>query len=191
MKSARLASLAYYYCDLGNDKRNHLRELVSSLLLQLCYQSDSYYDKVSKFYLELANGSRYPSDDALVLCLKRILKLPGQAPVYLIVDALDECPIISDVPSPREKMLTLVKQLLVSQCPNLRICVTSRSEADISAALEPLPFRSISLHNENGHREDIAHYIKYVVNTDPNMQEWRATDKELVIDVLTHKVDGV
>src|SRR6266403_2018304 len=142
MKSARLASLAYYYCDLGNDKRNHLRELVSSLLLQLCYQSDSYYDKVSKFYLELANGSRYPSDDALV------------------------------------------KQLLVSQCPNLRICVTSRSEADISAALEPLPFRSISLHNENGHREDIAHYIKYVVNTDPNMQEWRATDKELVIDVL-------
>jgi len=191
MKKTGLASLAYYYCDLRDDKRNYLRGLVSSLLLQLCHQSDSYCDKVSKLYLKHANGSRYPSDDALVLCLKGILKLPGQAPVYLILDALDESPIISDVPFPREKVLMLVEQLLVSQCPNLHICVTSRSKADISAALEPLSFRSISLRDENRHREDISCYIKSVVNTDPNMQEWRTTDKELVIDVLTHQVDGM
>ncbi len=191
MKRAGLASLAYYYCNLRDDKRNHLRGLVSSLLLQLCHQSDSCCDKVSKLYSEYANGSRYPSDNALVLCLKDVLKLPGQAPVYLIIDALDECPIMSDVPSPREKVLVLVEQLLVSEYPNLRICITSRSEADISAALKPLSFRPISLHDENGHREDIACYIKSVVNTDPNMQEWRTTDKELVIDVLIHEVDGV
>jgi hypothetical protein len=192
MRRAGLASLAYYYCDSRNDKKKDLRGLVSSLLLQLCHQSDPYRDMFSKFYSKNAEGSRCrlpcPNDAALALCLEGILKLPGQSPVYLIVDGLDECPTTSDA---REKVLMLVRQLTTSKYPNLRICVTSRLEPDFSVVLEPLSFRSISLHDESGHREDIARYIKSVVNTDPNMRKWRATDKELVINVLTHKVDGM
>jgi hypothetical protein len=186
MRRAGLASLAYYYCDFRDDKKKDLRGLVSSLLVQLCHQSDM----ASKFYSEHAEGSRC-NDAALVLCLKGILKLPGQSPVYLIMDGLDECPTTSDMPPAREKMLMLVRQLTTSKYPNLRICVTSRLEPDIRVVLEPSSFRSISLHDESGHGEDIARYIKSVVNTDPNMRKWRATDKELVINVLTHKVDGM
>jgi hypothetical protein len=192
MKRAGLASLAFFYCDFREDGKKDLRGLVSSLLVQLCHQSDSYSGMVSKLYSEHAKSPHYPSDDALVLCLRRILDLPGQPPIFLIIDALDECPITSsDLPSPREKVLTLVKQLMVSRFPNLRICVTSRAETDVKVVLEPLCFRSISLHDESGHREDIVWYIKSVVRTDPIMQAWRLTDKELLIDVLTHKVDGV
>jgi hypothetical protein len=191
MRRAGLVSLAYYYCDFRVDKQKDLRGLVSSLLVQLCHQSDSYCDIVSKFYSEHAKRSRCPSDAALVLCLKGLLKLPGQTPVYLIVDALDECPTTSDMPPAQEKVLMLVRQLTTSKYPNLRVCVTSRFEPDLSVVLEPLSFHSISLHDESGQKEDIVSYIKSVIHTDLKMQAWRAGDKELVINVLTHKVNGM
>ena len=191
MRRAGLVSLAYYYCDFRDDKKRDLHGLVSSLLVQLCHQSNSYREMVSKFYSKHAKESGCPSDAALVSCLEGLLKLPGQTPVYLIVDALDECPTTSDMPPAREKVLMLVRQLMTSKYPNLRICVTSQLEPDLSVVLEPLSFRSISLHDESGQKEDIASYIKSVVHTDPKLQTWRAGDKELVINVLIHKVNGM
>ena len=198
MKRAGLVSLAYYYCDFRDDQKKDLRGLVSSLLVQLCHQSDSYVDMVSKFcskfYSKRANESRCPSDAALVQCLKDLLKHSGQAPVYLIVDALDKFPTTSvtlDIPPAREKVLILVRHLTPSNYPNLRVCVTSRLEPGLRAVLEPLSFRSISLHDESGLKEDIASYIKSVVHTDPKIKGWRASIKQQVIKVLTHKVDGM
>ena len=189
MRRTGLASLAYFYCDFRDDKKRDLHGLVSSLLVQLCHQSDSYCDMVSKFYLEHAKKSRYPSDAALVLCLKGILSLSGQPPVYLIVDALDECLTTSDMPPAREKVLMLVRQLMASEYPNLCICVTGRLEPNLSVVIDPLSVRSVSIHVESGQKEDIASYIKSVVHTDPKMQAWRADDEQLVVDVLTQKVE--
>jgi hypothetical protein len=126
-----------------------------------------------------------------VQCLKDILGVSGQATVYLIIDGLDECSNTSTMPSPREKVLNLLKGLMDSQLPNLRICVTSRPEIDIKAVLESLTLHSISLHNEGGQMEDIDNYIKSVVNMDSNMRRWKTADKELVIDVLIEKSDGM
>jgi hypothetical protein len=186
-----LVSQAFFYCDFREEEKRDLRGLLSSVLVQLCHQSDSYSQILSGFYSEHKNGSQHPSDDALEQCLKNILEVPGQAPVYLILDGLDECSNTSAMPSPREKVLMLLEDLINSQSPNLRICVTSRPEIDITVALEPLTFRSVSLHDESGQTEDIENYIRSVVNTDPKMRRWKAVDKELVIDVLITKSDGM
>ena len=191
MKRAGLVLLAYYYCDFRDDKQKDLRGLVSSLLVQLCHQSDSYCDMVSKFFKKHKHNLSCPSDAALVSCLKCLLNLPGQTPVYLIVDALDECPTTLDLSPAREKVLTLVSQLTTSKYPNLHVCVTSRLEPDLSVVLEPLSFRSISLHDESGQKEAVTSYIKSVVHTDTKMQAWRAGDKELVTNMLTHKAEGM
>ena len=191
MRKLGLASLAFYYCDFREDQKKDLRGLLSSFLVQLCHQFDSYSDVLSKFYSEHSKGSRQPSDDSLVECLKEILKLPGQAPVYLIIDALDECPVTSSLPSPRDEVLVLVEELIDSQVPNLRICVTSRPETDIKAILDPLTFYSTSIHDEIGQMQDIENYIRSVINTDRMMRRWNATDKQLIIDVLTNKADGM
>jgi hypothetical protein len=191
LRKLGLASLAFFYCDFREDQKKDLRGLLSSLLVQLGHQSDSYCDVLSKLYLEHIDGSRQPSDESLVDCLKEMLKLPRQAPVYFIMDALDECPITSSLPSPRDKVLMFVEELIDSQLPNLRICVTSRPEADIKAVLDPWTFRFISLHDECGQREDIENYIKSVVNTDRMMRRWNAADKQLVIEVLTNKAHGM
>jgi hypothetical protein len=191
MRKAGLASLAFFYCDFREDQKRGLRGLLSSLLVQLCHQSDTYCDMLTKFYSEHAKGSRDPSDDALAECLMKLLKLPGLAPVYLIVDALDECPSTSAVPSPRDEVLNLIKELIKSEISNLRICVTSRPETDIKDVLDPLIFRAVSLHDENGQKMDIEDYIKSVINTNPKNKRWKAEDKQLVIEVLTSKADGM
>jgi hypothetical protein len=191
MRKSGLASLAMFYHDFREDQKKNLRGLVSSVLVQLCRQSDSYSDILSKFYTEHENGSQDPSDDALVRCLNDILEFPGQAPVYFVVDALDECPNTAAMPTPREKILTLVEQLIESQLANLRICVTSRPETDIKVVLDPLAFRSISIHDESGQMEDIENYIKSVVNTDPKNRKWKQEDKQRVIDALTERAGGM
>ena len=191
LRKSGLASLAFFYYDFRENNKRDLRGLLSSVLVQLCHQSDSYSQILSRFYFEHENGSRHPSNDVLVKCLKNMLEAPGQAPVYLILDGLDECSNMSTMPSPREKILSFLNNLIDSQLPNLRICVTSRPEIDIKVALEPLAFHSVSLHDEGGQKEDIENYIRFVVNTDPTMQKWKAADKELVIDVLIEKSDGM
>ena len=191
MRKLGLASMAFFYCDFREEQKTDSRGLLSSWLVQLCHQSDAYFDILSNFYLEHSNGSRQPSDDALVECLKEILKLSGQAPVYLVMDALDECPMTSSRSSPRDRVLMVVETLFDSQFPNIRICITSRPETDIKAVLYPFTFRSISLHDESGQMEDINNYIKAVVNTDRMMRRWKATDKQQAIDVLTNKADGM
>ena len=74
---------------------------------------------------------------------------------------------------------------------NLRICITSRPETDIKPILEPLTFRSISIHDEKGQIEDIENYIQSVVNTGAQSRRWKREDKQLVIDILTKHADGM
>ena len=126
----------------------------------------------------------------LVRCLKDLLNLPGQAPIYLIVDALDKC-LNTSLPSHRDQVLVLLKDLVDSKLPNLRICVTSRPETDIQPILEPLTFCSVSLHDESGQKQDIENYIKSIINMDRRMQRWTSVHKQLVIGVLTERADGM
>jgi len=183
------ASLAFFYCDFRENQKKDGRGLLSSLLVQLCDQSDAYYYALFKFYLEHKNGSQHASDSELVQCLKNVLEIPEEVPVYVIIDALDEC-LNSGPLSPREQVLELVVELVKSQIPNLRICVTSRPESDIMAFLHHLALRSVSLHEENGQAQDIAEYVKFVVNTDPKMQIWREEDRKYATEVLTSEADG-
>ena len=70
---------------------------------------------------------------------------------------------------------------------------SSRPEVDIRAVLQPLAFRSVSLHDESGQKADIADYVRSVVNSpmSTEMRRWRKDDKELVIEMLTERADGM
>jgi len=179
-----------FYYDFREDEKKDFRGLLSSILFQLCDQSDSYYTILSTFHSTHRDGARSPSNDELIRCLKDLLGLPGQAPIYLIIDALDEC-LNTSLPSHRDQVLMLLEDLVDSKLPNLRICVTSRPETDIKPILEPLTFRSVSLHDESGQKEDIENYIKSIVTTDRRMRRWTSVHKRLVIDVLTERADGM
>ena len=186
-----LATLGFFYCDFREDDKKKLRGLVSSLLVQLCEYSDTYSTILSGFYSSNKHGRRNPSDGALIGCLKAILKHPGQAPVFIIIDGLDECPSTSGLPSARAKVLMFVEDLVKLRLRDLHICITSRPEVDIMNILDPLHFRTVILHEEIGQQQDIINYVKSVINTDRTMKRWKAADKELVIKELTTKAQGM
>ena len=191
MRKSGLASHAMFYYDFREEKNKGVRGLLTSVLVQLCRQSDAYCDILSQLYSEHEDGHERPSDTRLIRCLKGLLEVPRQAPIFLIVDALDECPNTPSLSSPREQVLIFLKSLTDSRLPNLRICITSRPEPDIKAILEPLSFRSVSLHDESGQKEDMKNYVESVVNTNNNMRNWNPEYKQLVIDVLTRRADGM
>ena len=185
--------MAYFYFDFRDANKQGLRDLVLSLLTQLSALSAPRCDILSDLYSAHDQGKNQPSDTILAECLKRMLTLPDQPPTYLIIDALDESPNTTGILSPRESVLQLVKELVELHLPNLRICVTSRPEIDIRDVLAPLTSRRVSLHDQSGQKKDIVDYVKSVVysNSQPIMRRWRTEDKELVIEVLSERADGM
>ena len=184
-----LASMAYFYFDFRDAHKQGLRDLVCSFLTQLSDLSLPRYEILSHLYLAHRSKNQ-PSESALVNCLKKMLTLPGQRPTFLIIDALDESPNI-DFPSAHEKVLQLLKELVDLRLSNLHICVTSRPEIDIRNTIVSLPTLGMSLHDESGQRKDIADYVRSVVYTDPIMKRWKEEDKELAVEVLSGRADGM
>ena len=191
MRAAGLATMAYYYFDFRDVKKQNLYGLLSSLLSQLSSTSDSCSDILSQFRSNHAGGTKNPTTSALIKCIKDMLSLPGHGPIHIIVDALDECPDLSGMRSAREEVLDFVEELVGLKLSNLHLCVASRPEIDIRKSLEPLNPLQISLHDESGQKDDIIEYIKSVVHSDRKMRSWRDEDKELVIKVLSENVDGM
>ena len=120
-----------------------------------------------------------------------MIRSSAQAPIYLIFDALDECPNTTGMPSARDNVLAVVEKLVKLNLPNLRLCITSRPEIDIRTSLEPLTPNRISLHEQSGQKKDIVDYVNSVVHSDKNMRRWREEDKNVVIDVLSDRADGM
>ena len=189
--AAGLATMAYYYFDFRDIKKQDCYGLLSSLVSQLSADSDPCFNILSQLYSNHSRGIRKPDIDALKSCITDMLGLSGQAPIYVIVDGLDECPNSSGMTSAREEILELIEELVDLKLPNVHLCVASRPEIDIRTVLEPLTSYSICLHDESGHKEDIIAYIKSAVQSDWTMRKWREEDQNLVIDTLSRKADGM
>ncbi len=183
--------MAYFYFDFRDVDKQKLCNVLPSLLVQLSARSDVCCDKLSQLYSAHDRGVQKPSDRAMAECLKQMLALEGQEPTYIILDALDECPVTSSIPSPREEVLELVEDLVGLHLPNLHICATSRPEPDIQIVFERLTERPVSLHDESGQKEDIVNYVSSAVHSDRRMGRWREEDKMLVIKALSEKADGM
>ncbi|KAF8496139.1 hypothetical protein F5888DRAFT_1835168 [Russula emetica] len=174
LRDAGRASMAYFYFDFRDVDKQKLTTcfpLCSSnflpALIPVVTYSPTLFDPRSWVSTE-------PSDREMVGCLKEMLSLEAQPPIYIILDALDECPVTTTIPpSPREEVLEFVDELVGLHLPNLHICVTSRPEHDIRVVLEGLTEHPVSLHDERGCR-------------DGGMK-----DKNLVIKILSEKVDGM
>ena len=191
MLAAGLATMAYYYFDFRDVKKQDCYGLLSSLVLQLSAESDSCFDTLSHLYSDHGRGIEKPDIDALKKCITDMLSLPKQGPVYIILDAVDECPNFPGRPSARGEILEFIGELVDLRHPHVHLCVASRPEMDIRTVLESLTSLKISLHDESGQKEDIISYIKSVVRSDWNMRRWTEEDKQLVIDTLSDKADGM
>ena len=183
--------MAYFYFDFRDVDKQKLQNLLPSLLIQHSARSDLCCDTLSRLYSSHDRGVRKPNDHDMIECLKEMLTLDEQHPTYIILDAIDECPLRSSNGSPREEVLDFINELVGLHVRNVHICVTSRPEVDIQAILGPLAAHPVSLHNQSGQKQDIADYVRSFVETDRRMRRWRGEDKDLVIKILPEKADGM
>ena len=193
LQEAGQAAIAYFYFDSKDADKQDLRNALPSLLTQLSAYSDSYCDVLSHVHQAHNNGEEIPTAETMITSFKEMPALPDQGPVYIILDALDECPHYLTISSPRMQVLTFLRDLVGLQLPNLHICVTSRQEIDIRTTLEPLVSYTISIHDQNGQKKDIEDYIISSVYSDSGglMRGWREEDNEWVIDTLSKRADGM
>ena len=197
MRERGLAAVGYFYVDFHDHKKREARGLLSSLLVQLGTQSDRFFEILSKLHAVHNRGGEKPSKEELEMCLKDMLNCPGQAPVFIVIDALDEYPDSRSpgsppgVPTPRRWVLTILKGLTELKLPNLHLCLTSRPEVDIQKVLELLGPVSVSLHTQKGQLDAIAQYVESIVVADFAMKSWSKKTKKLVIDTLVSKSHGM
>jgi hypothetical protein len=193
ISNAGSGHVAFFFFDFKDTGKQDARALLSSLIVQLSDQSDSFYDILLGFYSTHHDGTQEPGVGALTQCLEDMLAVPGELPIYIIIDALDECPDTTGIPSSREQVLAVVKRLVELNAPKLHLCITSRPEVDIRISLELLTSTSnrISLHDETGQMNDINNFIKVVVHSDKNMRRWRDEDKRLAVETLVNRAEGM
>jgi hypothetical protein len=193
MRKAKPALIAYHYFDYKDTFKRNVHGLLTSLLFQLSDDSDRCLDVLYLLYKTCREGAEQASDAALTECLKTMLELPDQLPIFIIMDALDECPNFIGTPSAREEVLDFVDDLVGTRHSKLFVCITSRPEQDIQAVFNPLtsPSCRVSLHEEQGQRGDINTYVRSFVHSDRAMRRWREEDKELVITTLSERAQGM
>ncbi|KAN0130291.1 hypothetical protein V8E53_011914 [Lactarius tabidus] len=178
LRDAGLASMAYFYFyfDFRDTDKQNRRSLLLSLLSQLSARSNLCCDILHRAFVTHDNGAHKPTDDVLIQCLKKTLTFSNGHPIYIIMDALDECPNTFGMPTPRELVLNLVK---------------ARPEIDIRNALEPLTSLRVSLHDQTGQKKDTIEYVRSVVHSDTMMGKWGTQDQKLVIKTLSNRANGM
>ena len=193
MRKDGSALVAHYYFDFKDATKRDIGGLLASLLSQLSHNSDRFRKILYELYKTSGDRFERPKASALEKCLKTMVELPGQPPIFIIVDALDECSSTTGLPSARGEVLDFVEILARSNNPKLFICITCRHEQDIKTVLNGLTPKSshVSLHEESGQRGDIINYVRHVVNTTREMQTWSKDDKELIVNTLSKRAGGM
>ena len=188
-----LATLAFFYFDFRDVNKQDVRSLLSSLLIQLCRESDKYSRILFRRYLNHDNGTRQPSEEVLMECLKDMLKVSGHGELYIVVDALDECPSFPGYPTPREQVLAILRELVILRLPHVHFCFTSRPEVDIRNAMKDLAVHNVSLHEQDGQNQDIFDYIEFIFSSDRpgHIQRWKEEDRQLAKDTLLNGARGM
>ena len=194
LRDAEQATLAYYYFDFREKQKQNIRNFIISILVQLSEDSHPCSKIFYRLYLSHGNGLRQPSNDVLMACLKEMLTVANQLPLFIIIDALDECTDTPGIQSSQEAILDIVNDLAhLSHLrhPNLHLCVSSHPEIDVEAKLLPLAVIPVSLHGQSGRKRDIANYVGSVMSSDESLKKWRDEDKKLVVEELSERADGM
>jgi hypothetical protein len=108
-----------------------------------------------------------PPTDQLMSAFKSTISDAGE--VYILMDALDECP---EKNGERSELCAMLQDILEWKKQNVHILAVSRKENDLNEMLEPLcTIGPISLESRIID-EDIEKFIKNQLSTDRKLKQW-------------------
>ncbi|KAJ7192002.1 hypothetical protein GGX14DRAFT_406692 [Mycena pura] len=152
---ARAEHYVFFYFDTNNPEQQTVTHLLCSLVTQLSIRSNPPDGKLGALWTSHANGQKLLTDVELISdALLPLLKDFDQRPVYIVLDALDEC-------SDRPGLLCLISTVLDAKLLNVHILVTSRPE--VQAGRPELVKLAVSVSLEDCVDGDIEFYLTEVL----------------------------
>ncbi|KAJ7487141.1 ankyrin repeat-containing domain protein [Mycena latifolia] len=146
---ARKEPVVFFYFDTNNSGQRTVAQLLCTLVAHLSGQADSPSKTLSDLWRSHANGQHLPSNSALISEALIPVLMEFTRPVYIVLDALDEC-------SEREKLLDSLNRVLDAVPSDIHLLLTSRPEVPHGTNLVQ---RGVSLSLEGCVDEDIKSYI--------------------------------
>lgn len=173
--------VAYFLFSFREEAKQKAFNLLSSVLAQLVMQTTTISDSLESFYQEHQHGR--PPKDGLFSEIKSFL----HDPIFIVVDALDECP---DNGNERKSLCQILAELHKWEAQNLHILVTSRKEPDITAALSSISTSEpISITEKV--KSDIHKYVSTQLATDAELKDYSTELKDKIQRVLVEKAKGM
>jgi hypothetical protein len=182
--------LAYFYFDFNDAKKQSVQNCLSSLLAQLCNQADEIPKDLLALYERCGKGYNTPKVNELISSISLFATMKKVEDIFLVVDALDECPKFGD-DSPRAELLKVLKAINGFDSSNIHLLVTSRQEVDIREGLMPLlSVPALSIQGA-ATASDIQIYIRSQLSLEPKFKCW-SEDIKLEIEIaLAKSADGM
>lgn len=189
-KTKPRARLAYYYFDFSDHETQNLNTFLRCLLWQLSQHDDTLPPPVQTLFDSHDNGRKYASDEVLADALFELLSGESDRPAYIIIDALDECPIKSRDDF-CELILTRIEQTgQASRAYNFLF--TSRNEFDIEKRMSessagihqvPIPVDCVGA--------DVRLHVRHFISVNWTMKNFPETLKKEIEDTISSKAHGM
>ena len=146
--------------------------------------------EVEGLYKRCDNGNRKAAVPELKEVLKHLAVVKDLDDIFIIVDALDECPH-DEAHGLREEALGLIVEFETWSASKIHLLITSRRELDIEQRLTPLlgippiPLEGSQIDS------DIELHINEQLSTDQKLKRWPPHIKLQIEETLTARADGM
>ncbi|KAI9683766.1 MAG: hypothetical protein M1822_005956 [Bathelium mastoideum] len=177
--------IAFFFFAFNDAAKQECSAMLRALVLQLLGQLGRDHEPLLRLHDRYHNA--IPPDQALMDYLHQLILAFDD--VYIILDALDECPRNEY----RRDVLKALVDLRVWSEPSLHLLVTSREEPDIRDVLidevGALPDETISMKNDSVDK-DIAFFIFGALENDRQLRKWEKYHDQIE-KALTERAKGV
>ena len=152
------------------------------MLVQLSSKSTSFPEEIQKLHDQCEDKKQHATVSGLTEAFVSILV--RLQPVYVVLDALDEC---STIHSPeREAMLKLLKRIRAEELCHVNILILSRKELDIEEGLKHVHTKTLCIQNA-AVDNDIRVHVRRLLADDSRLRKWSPTIK---IEIETSLIVG-
>jgi hypothetical protein len=147
--------LAYYYFDFSRSEKQTVSGLLQSLILQLCREQPILPGAIESLYENCHNRVDTPEETLLMEAFLAVVK--EMRSVYVIIDALDECP-----ERERGQFFELVTDKIGGRSEHFNPLVTSRKELDIMQAFNGIAHHEVCIQSSSVEADVRLHVQKFI-----------------------------
>ena len=171
--------IGWIYC-IHNETGQTAQNLLASLLQQFCRQKGPLSPEVSQSYKQHCRHKTRPVVSEILRLLRAVIQ--GFQKVYIVIDALDECPEIN-----RTRDIFLTELLRLPS--NAYLLVTSRPNSFVESILGEAKRLQTS-----AHVDDVRRHVAARIAKEPRLMKWISAEPYLqdeIVSKITERTQGM